>query len=335
MPDPRRTFYLTLLVTLVGLAGATGPAPGPAHGAAAMAASGGASLMTTSARLSLHPWRYRRLHGPERVEVRDGRVRPVATFTLGARTVNVRGRRRVLHEPGTTSPSVSSHTRVRLLARPFTGHVPVRWLRAALRNTRPDVLAVALQYVSGAPTVRTSGGELVSSDADYGPLQSDGTRQEGSDFNDYLGVPWTYGTESDSPERDQHDALDCSGFVRMVMGYRAHVPLGLDTDGVRLPRRAVQMLAGAPGVVTIRDTGGVPSTRRLAPGDLLFFDADTADGTQVDHVAVYLGRDNNNAPRFVSSRKSVNGPTMGDEGGNSLLSGTGTYARTWRAARRL
>ena len=73
----------------------------------------------------------------------------------------------------------------------------------------------------------------------------------------------------------------------------------------------------------------------LRPGDLVFFDASIDDGTQLDHVGLYLGIDTSGHPRFVSSRKSVDGPTMGDAGGNSTLDGTMLYARTFRAARRL
>jgi cell wall-associated NlpC family hydrolase len=266
--------------------------------------------------------------------VEDGNRRPLAVFTYGARTVNVRGAARRLAESASTRPFVRSRTRVRILPKPFSGRVPVRWLRRERRDSRPDALAIALQYVTSAPTVRDSAGDVVSSDAGYGPWVG-GTRQEGSDFNDYLGVQWTYQSGVDDPESDERGDLDCSGFVRMVFGYRLHVPMTLDTDGTDLPRRSAWMLASAPGVVTVPDTGHVPSTRRLAPGDLVFFDADSSDGTAVDHVGIYLGRDNHGAPRFVSSRKSVNGPTMDDVGGNSLLSGRGTYALAWRAVRRL
>jgi cell wall-associated NlpC family hydrolase len=74
---------------------------------------------------------------------------------------------------------------------------------------------------------------------------------------------------------------------------------------------------------------------RLAPGDLVFFDADSTDGTQIDHVGIYLGRDTGGNYRFLSSRQSIDGPTMGDYRGSSVLNGTGLYARSFRAARRL
>jgi cell wall-associated NlpC family hydrolase len=214
--------------------------------------------------------------------------------------------------------------------------VDTTWLRNAVSSTSPDVLAVALQYVTGAPTVRGADGRVLSSDAAYGPLQADGTRAEGSDFNDYLQVPWSYGSQVDQPETDQVGAVDCSGFTRLVFGWRAGLPLTLDPDGVRLPRRAVQMLKSAPGIVTVPDSGARPaSTGALSPGDLVFFDANTDDGTAVDHVGIYLGTDDRGAPRFVSSRKTANGPTLGDLGGRSTLTGTGLYATAWRAARRL
>ena len=281
-------------------------------------------------------WTYRQLSGPARVQVRDGSTEPVATFTVGARTVTLRGATRTFAEAGTTSATVSTRTYVRMLPRPFDGSVDTTWLRGALASTAPDLLAVAVQYVTGAPTVLATDGAVLSSDAAYGPLQADGTRLEGSDFNDYLQVPWSYGGVVDPPEPEQAGAVDCSGYVRLVFGYRAGLALTRDPDGVRLPRRAVQMLRSAPGVVTVPDTGARPaSTAALAPGDLVFFDASTDDGTAVDHVGIYLGLDNGGAPRFVSSRKTVNGPTLGDVGGRSLLSGTGLYATSWRAARRL
>lgn len=273
---------------------------------------------TTSDTLTVH----RAASGEVKVRSATGRL--IATFTQGARTVTVRGQARVLAEPADSTATVRNHWRVRLLPRPFSGHIDWSWLRSARHDTSPDVLDVALQYTTGA-----------AQDAEYGPLAADGTRQEGADFNDFLGVSWEYGSEVDPPEADQLGSLDCSGFTRMVFGYRLGVPMTLTPDGVRLPRRSAQMLASAPGVVTIPDTGAVPSPSRLDPGDLLFFDASTDDGDAVDHVGIYLGRDADGHPRFVSSRKTPDGPTMGDVGGNSLLSGTGTYARTWRAARRL
>lgn len=280
-------------------------------------------------------WRFKTLTAPARVQVLDGRG-VVATFTVGARTVNVRGPARTLAEPATTTATVASTTRVRMLREPFAGAVDRGWLEAALMDASPDVLALSLQYVLGAPTVADDTGRVVSSDASYGPLQPDGTRQEGSDFNDYLAVAWSYDGVLDNPEAAQVGSLDCSGFVRLVWGYRSKLSMVLDPDGVRLPRRAHQMLTSAPGLVTVSDSGAPPtSTAALAPGDLLFFNASTDDGTAVDHVGLFLGVDSAGAARFISSRKTADGPTLGDVGGKSVLTGTGLYARAWRAARRL
>jgi hypothetical protein len=52
-------------------------------------------------------------------------------------------------------------------------------------------------------------------------------------------------------------------------------------------------------------------------------------------VGIYLGRDTGGNYRFLSSRKSINGPILGDYNGKSVLNGTGTYARAFRAARRV
>lgn len=50
---------------------------------------------------------------------------------------------------------------------------------------------------------------------------------------------------------------------------------------------------------------------------------------------MYLGLDTLGQHRFVSSRKSIDGPTMGDYRGRSTLNGIGLYAMAFRAVRRL
>jgi hypothetical protein len=121
----------------------------------------------------------------------------------------------------------------------------------------------------------------------------------------------------------------------MVLGRRLGLPMALDPNGRDLPRRAVHMGASAPGVITIPNRGTqVTDLRRLLPGDLVLFDASTDDGTDIDHVGMYLGRDDAGRYRFLSSRKSADGPTMGDVRGRSVLDGTGLYATAFRIARR-
>ena len=272
---------------------------------------------------------------PARTDVTNSNGRWLATFTDGAYTVSLKGPSRTFSE-GTAAHDVKSSTWVRVLPEPFDGHVNKAWLRRALANTKPDVLQEAMQYIEGAPEIFDTTGLKIAGDADYGPLLDNGTRQEGSDFNDYLGLSWTYGNIVDPPEEAQINSLDCSGLVRMVFGYRSKLPLTLDPNGTAIPRRAFQILHSAPGVVTTKNEGTqVKSFAKLAPGDLVFFDAATDDGTQIDHNGIYLGRDMGGNWRFISSRKSINGPTLGDFRGNSILNGTGLYATSFRAVRRL
>lgn len=272
---------------------------------------------------------------PQRTVVSDSSGRWVATFTHGASTVTIAGSQRVLDEATAAAPVVTT-TWVRVLPVPYDGAVDRVWLAAARTDTSPDVLATAMGYVAGAPEVRDPGGALLSSDAAYGPLQPDGSRQEGSDWNDYLGIEATYGSTVDPPEPSQVGALDCSGYVRMVWGRRHGLPLTLAPDGRGLPRRAVQIEEAGPGVVTTANRGvQVTSFNRLAAGDLVFFDAASDDGAAVDHVGMYLGRDTSGRHRFVSSRKSIDGPTMGDYRGMSVLDGSGLYASAFRSVRRV
>ena len=289
----------------------------------------------TPAPSSRTTWELRELDHPAGVRVLDAAGQVLATFTTGARTVTLRGPLRVFAEPAMTPATVRSRTWVRLLPHPFRGRVDRSWLEAALADRSPDVLAIAMEYVTGAPPQRDASGLVISGDAEFGPLQSDGLRSEGADFNDYLGVSWPYPGKADPPERAERGALDCSGFIRMVYGYRSGYPLSRGPSTSALPRVAVVMMTQGPGVVIARDRGTPPSPRRLAPGDLLFFDNTEGDGVAFNHSGIYLGRDSFGAPRFLSSRALVNGPSMGDAGGNSVLTGSGIYALSWRSARRI
>ena len=261
--------------------------------------------------------------------------RLIATFTDGARTVTLAGPTRTFDEDSASHP-VTTGTWVRLLDRPFAGRVDWAWLARARADTSPDVLATGMQYVAGAPIRTDSTGLRIAGDASYGPLLADGTREEGSDFNDYLGVAWDYGSTQDPAESRQRWSLDCSGFVRMVYGYRLGLPLSQQPVPGALPRRARDLAASAPGVVTVPNAGAQVTTfKSLAPGDLVFFDAAADDGTAIDHVGIYLGRDGGGHDRFISSRKTPDGPTLGDVGARSVLDGTEYYARSFRAVRRL
>jgi hypothetical protein len=191
---------------------------------------------------------------PSRSVVSDDTGHWVGTFTDGAVTVTLVGPARTFSEATAAAP-VTTNVWVRVLPVPFSGTVDEVWLNAVLTDQSSDVLQVATQYITGAPARFNDAGLQIASDAHYGPLLADGTRTEGSDFNDYLGMAWSYGATIDQPESDQFRSLNCSGFVRMVYGYRLGLPLVLDPDGVGLPRRAYQMLDSASGVVVLPNAG--------------------------------------------------------------------------------
>lgn len=273
----------------------------------------------------------------------------LASFTIGAHTVILRGPFRTFRE----GPHCVSHAYwARTYPQPFReDDFDLGWLASALdANARrePDVLAIAMQYIGGSQPIHADDDPQlqIASDASYGPLAGD-TREEGSDFNDYLGIAWPYPDEpTDQPESRQFRCLDCSGYIRMVFGYRRNLS-GPDPGNIALcrapredrsamPRRAHEIASHAPGVLVVYpSTHQVTDFCSLAAGDLLFFDADPDDGPQIDHVGIYMGRDTTGHHRFISSRKRADGPTMSDIGGCSILDGNGLYARAFRAARRL
>ncbi len=121
-------------------------------------------------------------------------------------------------------------------------------------------------------------------------------------------------------------------------GYADAIPLSrqIKPDSSTRPRRAWQICVGAPGINIVPNTGiQVTDFSKLGIGDLVFFDASDDDGSEIDHVGMFMGLDAANKHRFISSRKSINGPTLGNFNGKSLLEGTGLYARSFRAVRRL
>ncbi|MFG1999451.1 NlpC/P60 family protein [Spirillospora sp. NPDC048911] len=274
--------------------------------------------------------------------VYNARRRHVAELTAGTRTALVHGTKRTFREK-TTTATVATDAWVRKLRVPFTAAQIRRpafrkELAGLIASKSPDMLAIAMQYVVNAPAKKDAKGVRYAGDAHYGPMV-DGKRQEGSDFNDYLGVSWRYFDNSvDKPEKAQYGSLDCSGFVRMVAGYRMGWPLeNKQYTRTRLPRRAVELERYAPGRAVIPNKGKKPAS--LAPlqaGDLLFWDADKGDGKAVDHVGIFIGKDSKGFYRFISSRKTADGPTMGDVGGRSVLNRKGSlYSDSFRSAKRI
>ncbi|MEQ0564439.1 NlpC/P60 family protein [Amycolatopsis sp. NEAU-NG30] len=284
---------------------------------------------------------YERLENPARTVVRDSAGAQLASFTDGSRTVLLTGRSRTFTEPRFTKVSVTSNAWIRLAPQPWRAGAEKErwfgdWLPKAIGDTDPDILAIALQYTDGAPDLMAK--KLrVGGDASFGPDSAEG-RLEKSDFYDYLGIDWDFpGGVHEKPEPARARSLDCSGFVRMVYGYRAGFPLlGTNTKGPGLPRRAWALSELGPGTEVIRDEKKQATDfSALQPGDVLFFNLEPQLGPQVSHTGIYLGIDSDGHHRVLSSRKVANGPTFGDAGGVSLIDGSGTYAKAFRAAKRL
>ncbi|GGO86012.1 NlpC/P60 family protein [Wenjunlia tyrosinilytica] len=309
--------------------------------------------------VSTKSYRYERLTKPARTVVREGGGSVVATFTDGARTANLTGPTRTFSEPRTTKEKVVTDQWVRLLPQPWTNGAEETswfkdWFKKNLGSKSDDVFAVAFQYGDKAPTHKNDAGQRSRGDAIFGPIDPNGVavgdqRKEQSDFYDYLGVAWQFKDGVlEYPEQEKYGALDCSGFVRMVYGYRMAYPLNgndLSTDD-GLPRTANGMATKGPGVpvLPLKKTGNKDplyfyarptSIDVLQPGDLIFFEIDRRTGTRMDHSGIYMGLDTAGHPRFVSSREEANGPTMGDLGGDSRLDGNGYYAKYLRTAKRL
>lgn len=242
-------------------------------------------------------------------------------------------------------PTITHTTWVRVLPTAFSG----TWtgaladqIRAWAVDTSPDALAYAAMFITGAPAVTSAAlsGKQVYGQAQYGPLNTDGTRIEFSDWNDYVGMGWTYpnGEVRSFPHGSItiSNCLDCSGFVRMVYGRSMGIPMSFDLnyDGINLPRRSADIGPTGPGVLIANTTGSAPALTNLQIGDYLGFAlSDSTDG-ELTHSGIYLGNDTGGNPRFISSRKVANGPTMSDLGGASILNGAGSYATGLRTIRR-
>ncbi|MFM9612172.1 hypothetical protein DF268_37515 [Streptomyces sp. V2] len=287
---------------------------------------------------------FERIGNPARTVARDRSGTVVATFTDGARTAVLTGPGRTFAEPRTTDAKVVTKSWVRLLPTPWTqgaerGAWFTPWLTSRLADRGPDILATAFEYVAGAPTRKTAAGVAYSGAARYTPDTTGGSARAGSDFYDYLGVPWTFpDTVVRSPEKDRARSVDSSGYVRLVYGYRAGVALDSrdNATGGGLQRSPDGIARGRLGVPVIPLTDRRPAAvQQLQPGDLVFFRAQEQSGKRIDHIGIYLGLDTADHPRFISSRKNAGGPTMGDKGGTSQLDGGGYYAQALRAARRI
>lgn len=296
---------------------------------------------------------WERLHNPDRSVLRghDGVV--LATFTDGARTATLTGPTRTFSEPTHTNARVVTDDWVRLLPKPWTEGAERRqwfrqWFERYFGSERDDVFAYAFQYVDSAPRRTNRDGVPYAGDADFGPpvpgQPSDSEKRlQGSDFYDYLGVPHTFDDGVTArPDKRRHRAMDCSGYLRTVFGYRAGYPMrSSDGSGRGLPRTVDALARSDLGTDVIPLRGAAPrydrpdSVDTLQPGDLVFFWLREHTRHRMDHTGIYVGRDAEGHQVFVSSRAEANGPTIGDTGGASRLDGEGFYATHFRAAKRL
>lgn len=284
-------------------------------------------------------------------DLSTGRVGIRALTSTGATNIPqtfVYGQFEITEGAWANPPTVTHNTWVRLLPTPFAtfSSTVEGWLRAALTDTTPDILATAMAFITGGAAVldpSLGAGKQVLGEAMYGPLNPDGTKVEGADWNDYIRITGVYpGGVTDINEATQQFCFDCSGFVRIVYGYWGRIPMTLQDpaqyDGTNLPRRAVAIGPSGPGVLIAGDGSTVPPLDSLQIGDVPTFNADLLDDdatTQTDdHIGIYLGQDGAGNHRFISSRKTANGPSFADLGGNAYLNGTGTYATALRRIRR-
>ncbi|MFJ5774628.1 NlpC/P60 family protein [Streptomyces sp. NPDC093094] len=244
-----------------------------------------------------------------------------------------------------TDPPVVTHdTWVRVLSEPFDGtwtSALEQRIRSWAGDTSPDALTYSSMYRPYAPAVTDPARQNAQTlgESGYSALLASGQREVGADFHEYMGLAWTFPSGESvttTPDPKWLKNLDCSGFVRMVYGYHLGVPMGLAQDSERryLPRTSQKQAASSPGVVVAQATDAPPPLTALRIGDVLFWN-DPDDGA-VSHTGIYMGVDQHGRRRFVSSRKTPDGPTMGDIGGKSIIDGTASdlYTDKLRVIRR-
>ncbi|MHC5908827.1 NlpC/P60 family protein [Streptomyces sp. S6] len=348
-PLPRNT--VLFVVTAALLAASYGlnlqlrhRADDPTVPAASSGSSGSPDAVTPA---GTGPLTFEAIGSPARTVARDRSGAVVATFTDGARTAVLTGPGRTFAEARTTDAKVVTRSWVRLLPQAWTRGAEHSawfkgWLKSSLDSRAPDILAVAFDYVAGAPARTTAAGVGYSGAARYTPDaagQDKSKRRTGSDFYDYLATSWTFpDTVTRRPEKDRARSVDASGYVRLVYGYRSGLPLnsGDGATGNGLQRTPDAIARGRLGIPVIPLTDHRPTTvHQLQPGDLVLFKTQDLPAGRIGHIGIYLGLDTTDHPRFISSRKNADGPTMGDKGATSRLDGDGYYAQGLRAARRL
>ncbi|MFC8508519.1 NlpC/P60 family protein [Streptomyces sp. NPDC057411] len=248
------------------------------------------------------------------------------TATASARVDEFRIEKAVWPDP----PVVTHDTWVRVLPEPFAGSwTPAveQQIRAWAGDTSPDVLTYSSMFRAFAPAITdpARGGAQVLGESGYSAADPvTGLRNVGPDFHEYMGIDnWPFPNGEVGTLEQEGRYLDCSGFVRMVYGYHMGIPMVLEKDFVNgnLPRKSKDQASSGPGVkIADGGVGTIPPLDGLRIGDAVFFDTDeTSDAG--GHIGIYMGLDLNGHRRFVSSRKTPNGPTLSDLGGKSILDG--------------
>lgn len=303
------------------------------------------SAQVDTSKINVASLQYERKSDPGRTVAKSNDGQTVASMTDDARTVVVYGKWRTLAEPQFGGPSVDTNAYVYLLPRAWRAGAQKQpwfttWLQGTIDHPKRDIFGIAKQYFDRAPALTNSEGVRYAGDASFGPANPNDPigRDQLNDFYDYLGTSWKFGNgKVKQPVKRRYGDVDCSGFVRLVYGYRAGYPLSDDSGDVPngLPRHVKQISTQGTGVTIVPNTGVRPkSFSKLQPGDLLIFDNDpTSPG--LDHIAIFMGKDTAGHYRFMSSRSKVNGPTMSDVGGPSYLDSQGLYPSSWRMAIRL
>lgn len=268
----------------------------------------------------------------------------VAIAAQGARTVHFRARSpRTFTEPG-SNVVVTTQWWVRIGPSPWSADAAtdpdyVSWFLGHIDDTGPDVLTVAAEYLRGAPEKTDSAGRTYAGDAGFGIERGDQT--DGADFNEYMGVPWTFPSgRTVEAKPSWKGRLDCSGYVRIVYGYRGGLTLhyGPVEAGVEGLPRTAHSIAYDAAQATIAEgpTRARPPkrTHRALPGDLAFF-ALRDNPARVSHSGILLGYDQDGRMRFVSSRDSTDGPSFANSSGTPSALDAGFWARSLRRISRL
>ncbi|QMU67804.1 NlpC/P60 family protein [Streptacidiphilus sp. P02-A3a] len=353
MPSPKLSRRQILggsgVVVLAGVAGALGVELNARRHPAQPDSAPVAETSSPAAPGKAATYQYSRQSGPDRTVVTDSNGNQVGVFTDGARSALLTGPSRTWTEPRTTTAVIQSDAWVRLMPSAWSeGAETSAWFRSwfpkILGSSDLDILGMAMQYEDKAPDLYDAQGVRYAGDASFGPVvpgQSEMSfhyHDEKSDFYDYLGTSWKFQDGvTMQPEKARYGDVDCSGYMRLVWGYRGGYPMHTsNTAGVGLPRRAFAIASYAPGVLLIPDTKSRPTDiGLLQPGDLVFFAINIGKPIEIDHCGMYLGPDTEGHPRFLSSRSQANGPTFGDLAGTGVLDGNGFYAAGLRVARRL